>query len=1312
MRYIPGKPNVAPLGPDEAAQEQNAQAQAMELMRTFSQGMGNIPMPAPNPQADIMSTIGAIPEVPPQAGPRGMDLLRSDQTVASPEEAAALAGSSYAPAAQEEVVMDPVSGLPMLDEMGQPVRRAIQTDQYNEQLAAERSGFNNIMDPVARIARDPYNAQGAVRDLLTGQQQASQQANARQQAKSAEFFKDIDRQVDKVGAPMQNAATWGMDALFTERSAAMLKQPDGVTLPAGIALFKKLGIQDMGAAQAIGTMGGIAFNQAVTQIGVEPRRDRATGEVGDAVAPEGTQFYNDIINSTTHFLSNGFKNAGFKIDRSDVEMLSKALVIDAVNRGDLVPSRDPATGRPIAEASSDLKQQSMALQAVSAAMTGKNSRRVSSTTPTPGGALLTSGGPKLTANSMLSPGMVTRAANVTKNILGSVAYIFRAKDLQRKAAELALVFHPDFVVTDNGMPDGQFKFSKHPLAKRNGVHEGAYIAAKLNVKVPEGMEPGNVNHKRFFEQAQEQQALNVMGEKKKTIEFTMQTISNKTGLRYGEFMHSLANQRFFVNSYDLDYMGSKEIIRDVMAMAYQDTVRVDHLFDAQPIEILKRKANWVLNGSGEEIHKNLTGLNPSELGALGAMYNAVLMYYTAVNPTAETKNITKWPLAQAIQLYTPAIAGKLAELGEKYNVFMQDTTQEPDPEMMGLWVASEKGEALGSINVLDDFFRAKTSFENETTKRTSMALSHHAFYDGNQNGIFLQALFFGQKSANSPSDAITRLSQANPDLNDMRVYGFTTAVSNLDDILNDNRDKLQAWRAFWAEAYTRHPEGKDGVAKDFFKKPLMQNAYGKDASMFSDVLYELMQADNLYAELAQKHFRDTMLYGDINDAASDLSMAVEGSLRQLINNEGVQIMKAVGRNFALLDSPIMIQGVTGDTYLITPTGMSLVGRGGRGVDYVPMKVGEQEVLLKKQKHSADTLVNPQTGESMDVPSFAMQYTPQATPGTQRFFNRKTQQYDDFHNPIGITLSRQAVVLMIQALDGDLVKWSTIEANKGLKTPRPITWVHDSIISTPGQSLIYTNMYNNIAIPRAVPEIGKLGQRVHEALKTTRESVVKRVEEAGEPVGIGTNGEFASIGAVFDEIDRKIDINDPAYKERFILRAEARQNANRARPSKSIQSQFNKYMRDGDAKTPEEQWRNYVAKQEAILQEAEKLGWVARKKLPEDMRADIAIPAKSFRRMLALAEQAIGTAGPSSQLNAWFAGFKDRVNLGARTLYNATRRGGIFQMSGSGNKKKASYEKILPDAKVVAPKEGELLVPEKRRAVPPVGTGFDEDIVPF
>ena len=1236
----------------------------------------------PDPRQAVQESIGSVPQEVPK-GPTGQDLLGGAAQVNDLEDVQRFTGSRLPPFAQEEVILDDM-GNPVLDEQGMKQFRQITPQDFGDQLAVTRAGFQDIADPIREIAQDPVRAQEPIRQLLEDRKDVSFMEPARSQEKLAKEYESLDHYINSVGSPLMSISNDAQEALMTTRTRAAAADQDGQLIPAGRLVLAKLGDASTETARTLATLAGLSLTKAVNQIGV--KLDPKDGETETNPAPEGTQHMSALINAGASFLSAAFKNANMPLNRADAEFMMKHFILDKIARGHLVARHNEKTGQPILEATPESKVHARKLERLADVVTRSWSRPASSTTPNPSGVGFGSDGQRLTAKSSLKDPMIdkvlggpldTTAAELTKGILGSVAYVFRKWDFDRKKREIEMVLSPNFIQTSS---DGRFMYSNHPLAERNGLGKSHYQAAMANVKKPVGFDRRNSDHVRRFGLIQSEDAVTVMEQKMQDVLFTLESIADKTGLRYAQFMHSPSNQRFYVNSYDLDYMGSKTIIRDVLGMANQDTTNVSFLFDPKEIANLKDVASKVFYQKGVDIHESLTRMNPSQLGALGALHAAVMFHYTVFEPGKFVRP-AQLHIAEAIRLYTPEMGAKLADLGGKLEAFLADPSQEADQEMMGLWVATEKGEALGTLNLWRDFFKAKSLFDNPQTKNSNLPFTFHTFEDGNQNGIFLQSLFFGARSTSSGNDAVVSLGTANPNIQDLRRDTFDIMVNKIKDLMHDREELGDAWRAFWASARDAK-SGLDGVARDFMKKPLMQAAYGKDAAMFRDVLLELLEV-GVYHDLINEHFIETELYSSIDELAADLSHGVELALRQVIDTASMSIMKKLGRNFALLNTPAILRGITGDHIAISPVGVAPVNKR-VSKNYVNVELPDgTKALIKEFQFTGDTIVNPETGSEVTLPDFQMQMMPSGSKGTQTFYNYEDKKYDEYDNPIGTSLANSLGVLLIQALDGDLVKWSTIKANEGLKVPRPVTWVHDSIISTPGQGLVYNNIYNNVAIPGAIQEIKKMGKRLKNALDDARFREIKAVKEKDEPVGIGSNGEYPAIGAYFDQQFDKIDpaLNDKivimpdgtartipiGYKKYFLERQKT--NEKQRGPAKmgleSVQRRWDEPATSSaaSANRAEQKWNEFVAETEKMLKEAQSYGWIPKDAIPAQQRRFMAVTPSNFQKILELAETNLGTRG--GRLNTWIDGFSDRVTNAAKNLFAAAGRGGIRQMGSSG-----------------------------------------------
>jgi len=1272
-----------------------------DALSMFSSRMGFAQPQVPDPRRDVQESVGQLPRVVPQMSTSGVDtMLDPGAAVTNMQDVANYSGSEFLPTAEQQVVLDQEGRvIPGAGDRG-PAMMGIGVNAYDQSLIDQQGGFADIREPMARISADPsLNAQEGLTDLFARQEAAAANAgNARQELKSTTYgnFDDAKSYVDRAGSTLTSTILGAQETLFTDRTkaAAYVDPSSGQSVPVGIKVLNDMGLLDETNARIVSTVAGIGLSQAISQIGVHNANETKAGQPPNNQLGGDKDFMSNVINATSSFMKNGFRNMGFKIDSPAVEYMAKAMVYDAVNRGDMIYSTDPDTGNAVLEAGKDRKESSKQLQRASEAMVGNTTRLASSTSPNASGTSFRAGRPELTKKSLYSAGIVTSAADAAKNIMGSVGFVFRRKDLQRKMAELQMVFNEKFVKTGDL---GEFQYSTHPLAKRNGVDEGAWLAAKHNTEVPQNYDHRNPDHKLKYEQQQVEAAQKVMQTKKADIEFTMKSIANKAGIRYGHYIHSTANQRFFVNSYDLDWMGSKNIIRDVLGLAYQDVGKANSLFDPKEIMRIQDKAVATFrNTKGEALHKKLEALTPTELGTIGAMHSAVLYYYSAIEPKHElSKGISRRTSGEIVSLFRPEMANKLAELGEKYNAYLADPTSEPDPEMMSFWAAAEKGEAMGVVALWDDFFTAKSAFDDPATKASSVPFTHHAFYDGNQNGIFLQSLLFGMESASSNGDAVIRLSSPNPRLLDMREMGMNTMIQVQGQQLSATGDfeQQEGWRNFWKEAANLNPDGMAGVARDFFKEPLMQNAYGKDASMFSDVMFRLLEANRLYSDLFKKHLQDTGIYNDATSAAGQLSEVVEVTLRQIIDSNSVSVLKKAGRYSALVNSAIHVPGPSGDTMVISPVGMAPVNKkhGNPGaITY--QEINGKRVLRKTPSYVTDTITDPATGKSIDIPSYELQQMPSASVGTVMHLNRATMKYDPFDNPYGMSLSRQLGVLLVQSLDGDLVKWATIETNKDRKIPRPVMWVHDSIISTGGHGLIYANMYNNIAIPAMIPKLKPMAKKIRDAIRGNVEREIELVKTRGEPVGIGAEGDYPALGALFDDYVGKINVADPKYKDIFIKMEKTRQASRK--PSGNINKTFDQRTGIIEGKSPEEKWIKYRREVDALLKEAEAAGWVDPGEFPQgDTKSKryLAVTPDNFAKLVKIAGRLLQMEGATNRLDNWANMGEQRVTNAEKVLHSNSAPG-IVQMAGSIAKAPSQY-----DPKELPPEELASYKASKRKA---------------
>jgi len=336
-------------------------------------------------------------------------------------------------------------------------------------------------------------------------------------------------------------------------------------------------------------------------------------------------------------------------------------------------------------------------------------------------------------------------------------------------------------------------------------------------------------------------------------------------------------------------------------------------------------------------------------------------------------------------------------------------------------------------------------------------------------------------------------------------------------------------------------------------------------------------------------------------------------------------------NTAVLNTVVVMPGITGDTSVFSPVGTQPINK--RVDDTQPVEVtlkSGRKVLIKKRQLETEGFETP--AGNVEVPSENVAYNPSQAKPTQLFYNREKQRYDAFNNALGTSQARMMVVMPIQSMDGDTVKWTTLFVNKDKKLPEPVLWVHDSIISTPGSSLLYRNAYNNVAIPNAIPQIAKMGKKFEGIVREARRREVERLKAAGRAVGIGTDGQYPALGAYFDELLDKA--TSESYKKIYL---ERKHNS-------------------------PEKYDAMVKHTEKLLKEAEDNGWVRPGQMPADQQRSLAVTPKQFENLVDIVGDHLEISGPEDKLSSWANDFAGRVNRTAQILLSASRRGGINQMS--------------------------------------------------
>jgi len=925
----------------------------------------------------------------------------------------------------------------------------------------------------------------------------------------------------------------------------------------------------------------------------------ANGNVIEDAVPEV-----NLINSMIHSAQNALDRVGIAIPAEAVRQLVEAKIQAEKYNGSHRLMQDK-NGNWVLGSTPRIKDMARELSYLSEALAGDTRRAPPSKVPQLSGSNFLKPGSQTSRNTMSVPGTKATIAEAVKDIFGSIAEKFQKKNVISTSKQLE-------DIKAKMIDDETGYYSTSVFAKRHKMDQATYKNLMGRVSPDKNYDDSNPESRAKFNEAKVRHARDQMDSRMNMLKNDIEKAMSLKGLLYSGFIHSSANQRFFRNSDGTDIMASKGGVREMLNFGVQGHVHATNLFNPTRIKDLQQRANTIFAKQGQARQEELLKLTPIERASLGLMEMAVVNYYSfSGSPEVQRKNIKKFSEAELINMYTPEIGQTLAAHGKDYNDWLNNKIDSDHPFVINQLSKMPRGEAQGHANLWDDMFQVMIVAMDPANK-APVRLSALNYDDGNQNGIFLQALYSGNSST------ATRLGSYNPSLADMRGHALNIISDQLDELLPDNPERREAWAKFFSEAYNKLP---DKLAADLFKVPMMQNSYGKDAGMFFEHVREFLEDSQEYSNI----YGDVLssVYGnDINAAASDLSNAMESTLRKTINPKFVEALKRAGRMFAIMDTVPTMEGVAKDDWIFSSVDCGFIPDYSKNTVSTSVTPEGQEIIEKTIGKITTPYMTP--NGVVEAPMARRGLNPNASKGIQRFFNKKKKTFDIFENPTGSALARQMGVMPIQSTDGDLIKLMMLAINSKLEMPMPIATVHDALITTADSMHLYRNAYNNIAIPQAVGEISKFGHKLEKAYIKSKEKLFDRLV-GEEYIGIGENGDFPSLGAVFDEISKKIE--SPAYKEIFLRRSH----------------------------NSEANWDDYVAKQKAILKKATDAGWVQGK-------PNLAVDAKSFRTLFNISEEVFGMGGANNKFKQWVNNFPVEVEQGWKEFKRNTGKGGIAQMT--------------------------------------------------
>jgi hypothetical protein len=1122
-------------------------------------------------------------------------------TAESPvEDLAQASQSSLAARPRSEPVLGP-DGMPVFDEAtGQYATKPITMDQYGQQQQEDlravpdfTEAFTNTDDPY-QFSKKVLEAQNKVTPTFDDSQIKSWANNA--------------------ADALNNVSVVTEDALFNVGSTRGISSmaPGFEGVPVGLKVLHDEGIP-MEYAAPLSTLLGVAHALSAGQTMSYNNKDVRTSSSDPRFDGE-TAREEDLINSVLHYFSNSLDKTGYKMSPESVRSLAEAKVKSAIYRGEHKAIKDK-NGRWAYASNDRLKSDARDLKYLTEALAGDMGRSPPAKVPRIAGGTFIRPGSQKSRNSMSVPGSTETVAEVVKDMFGSIAEFFeptavisttkQLKDIQAKMVD-----------------DETGYYSTSKFAKRHKVDHSSYKKLMDRVQPPRDYK-GTDTDKSNLAAAKRKHAREEIDQKLHMLEYDLGNAKSMQGMLYTGYIHSLTNQRFFRNSLGTDILASKGGVREMLNFGLQAMVQPFALFgegSADTIRNLQQRATPIFKAKGVARQKALLEMTPSDRAMLGLMECAVINYYSfSGDSSVHNPSITKFGEVDIINKYTPEIGNHLASLGREYNDWLMDDGQSGKDfsNIENLLAKMPRGEAQGFQNLWNDMYQLQKKAGDPAAKNSHHRLTALNYDDGNQNGIFLQAIYSGS------SKIANRLGSATPNLEDMRGYALNDITQQLEGLLKDSPDKLIAWKNFFAKAMEANP---DDLASDMFKAALMQYAYGKDASMFGDHLIDFFD-DDTYGNIASQELVGVdNEYTDIYAAVNDLSKALESTLRKVVDPTFVSMLKRLGRMFAIMDTVPVITGTAQDSWIFGSVDVGFTPDVVK--DFMWQAEDQEGNLVQMKKRGAVTTPYMTPEGVVESPEAKRRLNASAAKPTQYFFNKRTGEFDTFENPLGSALSRLLGVMPIQSTDGDLLKLMMLAVNSGRSIPLPVATVHDSLITSMDSMHLYRNAYNNIAIPQAVPEIKKFANRLQDAYKQARSDMLAKTK-LDNYIGIGAEGDFPSLGALFDELQKKI--TGESYKQHYIK----------------------SYCKPGDTKP----WENYVAKIQETLNEAKKHGW----RYDSPM---IAVKGDQFEKLFKIAESHLSVGGADNKFDAWAKDFPHQVQIGFDDFManNNVRKHGIYQMN--------------------------------------------------
>ena len=1195
---------------------------------------GDVPLPAVSSVDEAARSIMEYGGVPPQAF--GLPPVPA-QAVGTPLDPDPLARRD------REIPNPATNDLSLLDQeqmqnQSVPVNPEDYSRQFLDEQAKEKDfqqGFEamqSVVDPTTG-QRMPGDFTKAAELILGEGNEKAKYLSPGEAEKYAATETQIKNAADRVSSPLALISERARQNLLSSSSMVYDSSNPDSRQAKGYTLMLAEGFEDS-EMETVADMAGIASYSALSQI----PRAKADAEEDVAVDPNtGVINYDNVIASGTHFMKNMAKTVGLpEPSPGFFEGIMATHFQAEVQKGSYALNRS-ADGKIEYLPTDAQKIIARKVGTVARIATARLGRNVSSRTPQIVGSALgekqTFTKRSLTSNSVLGRDLDTSAAETVKDMMGSVSYRFLPSHVALQEKFMTAMLSPEFLINS---PD-EGVYSTHYMAEHYGLSQKDFNKIKNN-QLPPRDEAKRVGWSPI------PAAVKIMNNIIKQKGMVLEAIKGAEGLRFAEIMHSIMNHRYFINSYDLDYMGSKDMIRDILNFGERDIVYGKSLF---PNDLNSSLENDRLKSEGLKIFKiedgvargkALESLTPDKLGALGTMIDAVLNYHTVVKPLPD---VLKMPDRDLIGLYTPELANALADLGGQYNAYINDPEGDANNKhnnILTYLAAIPKGEFLANAALWDDMFQLKNDAANPKSNKLGRSITHTTISDGTQSGLFIQAFQHGNSEH---ADRLGRAKYADEERapRDLRDATMASMIEEVDRINRksgtiEDSNTADAFSAFFAELPDVYRGDYHAMANEFFKAPLMQVSYSKDAGMFQGFLEDTLSRTNI-EPLVSKYLLPH--FGSLSDAAASLNISLENVLREAISTS-VRKLQDIGYGMAILDKPLVYKSITGDDVLISPAGLTTIPK---TVDYNSFTTGKHGFkFLARGVETIDFMVDDGSGmlTSKSIPRKMMGLLPGHAKPVQYYWDNQAKVYRPYKSFAGSSLSREAAVMPTQAIDAAWITLTMLEVNKGRSKPRPVSWVHDSIISTGGQGLIYRNAYNNITIPRSIKTVAKTNGDIYNAYKEAKAQELRLIKIKGV-VGIGSDGQYESMGGFFDSMFYQFE------------------------PMSEYKAIFLKRRNSSGAMRTELDWNKKVLQVNKILDEAINNGYVPPNLVPESERKSMAVNATEYEALLGLFETVRGIS--PRVLQAWADNSEAKGIEAGKFLIKRAKYGGIIQMAPSG-----------------------------------------------